>query len=99
MFLSHLLNENDSSGPSAEGVPLSVMITFLVCWKCPGIGFASRSRRRVRCAKANKKADAVEGPEAFHDVGLLGDRSPGSTELPFNLSCGVIVYFHLSARR
>jgi hypothetical protein len=30
-----------------------------------------------------KKADVVEGPQAFHHVGLLTNEPPGSAELPF----------------
>lgn len=38
---------------------------------------------RPKSATENKKADAVERPEAFDRVGLLANGSPGTAELPF----------------
>lgn len=67
---------------------LDLMPQLLVrlCQSC-GAVFPYRSSRRSTSTKRlvakNKKADAVEHPEAFHHVGLLFNEPLGRAELFF----------------
>ena len=45
--------------------------------------FRQLGRRPVPLVAGAKKADVVEHPKVFHDVGLLSIRRPGESGLPF----------------
>ena len=76
LFTSRSLDEENAGGvPGCESRVISPPALFPCSVVVPLLEFAHIVYHRL--STQNKKADAIECPEAFHHVGLLVNEPPG----------------------